>query len=82
MARDAALERVLMVRNAVTRIAKAAGVSTAAVSQWRKVPAWHVETVSRVTGVPPHELRPDLHKPPPASPTVGCDAGTITKRAA
>ncbi|PZW45688.1 pyruvate kinase [Humitalea rosea] len=58
--RDPALEDILARRGAVTRIAGALGISTAAVSQWRRVPAERVEEVSRLFGLEPTALRPDL----------------------
>ena len=41
-------------------------ITPQAISQWSKVPAERVLTVERLTGVPRHDLRPDLY-PPPAS---------------
>jgi pyruvate kinase len=66
--RDPVLHEALQRRGAVTAIAQAAGISTAAVSQWRKVPAWWVLTVAEVTGYSPHELRPDLYPAPMRRP--------------
>jgi DNA-binding transcriptional regulator YdaS (Cro superfamily) len=60
MARDPILEAALQVRLTVKRIAQLAGISSAAVSQWQRVPERHVWAVSRVTGIPAAELRPDL----------------------
>ena len=31
----------------------------------KKLPAEHVQTVSAATGIPPHELRPDIFPAPP-----------------
>lgn len=31
---------------------------------WKKVPALRVQDVARITGIKPHELRPDLYPPP------------------
>ena len=36
------------------------GISPQAISQWRQVPADRVLEVERVTGIPRHDLRPDL----------------------
>jgi len=47
-----------------TQIAKELGISKAAVSRWDKVPANRVLAVSRITGIPCHILRPDLHEAP------------------
>ncbi|MFT9360099.1 hypothetical protein [Acetobacter okinawensis] len=59
--RDAILTEIMMRRNANKRISAACGLSTAAVSQWTRVPRKHVETVSKLSGKQPHELRPDLY---------------------
>lgn len=60
MIRDDVLDRVFSQRMAVTRVAKAVGISTAAVSQWKRVPKDHVQIVADTLGVSPTELRPDL----------------------
>ncbi len=39
-------------------------ISPQAISQWKRVPAERVLDVERVTGVPRHELRPDLYPAP------------------
>lgn len=58
--RDDILTKLLALRGANKRIAAACGISTAAVSQWTRIPAKHVSAVARVTGIPVKELRPDL----------------------
>lgn len=60
------IERAFSQRLAVTRIAEATGISTAAVSQWKRVPERHVLAVSKITGIAPHDLRPDLYPAPEA----------------
>ena len=60
MARDPVLDAALQTRNAVKQIAALCGISSAAVSQWQRVPERHVWAVSRVTGIPHAKLRPDL----------------------
>ncbi|MBF0857625.1 hypothetical protein HKD24_00135 [Gluconobacter sp. LMG 31484] len=47
-------------RGAVTAIAKKCGISKAAVSKWGRVPKWHLDAVSELTGLPVDQLRPDL----------------------
>jgi DNA-binding transcriptional regulator YdaS (Cro superfamily) len=42
-------------------IADPCGVTEQAVCQWAQVPARHVLTVERVSGVPRQRLRPDLY---------------------
>jgi DNA-binding transcriptional regulator YdaS (Cro superfamily) len=45
----------------VKKIAGRCRVSTAAVSQWRRVPKRRVDEVSEVTGIACEVLRPDLY---------------------
>ena len=66
--RDPSLEALLAMRGAVTRIATALGISTAAVSQWKRVPDDRVADVARALGVPPETVRPDLGPVPPDTP--------------
>jgi DNA-binding transcriptional regulator YdaS (Cro superfamily) len=46
-------------------IAHLLGITRQAVSGWYGIPAEHVKPISDFTGIPPHELRPDLYDPPP-----------------
>jgi len=48
----------------MAKIGRELGLSSAAVPQWRRVPPERVLDVERITGVPRHELRPDLYPPP------------------
>ncbi|MFT9016438.1 MAG: hypothetical protein ABF990_11970 [Acetobacter sp.] len=58
--RDPVLNEIMMRRKANKVISEACGLSTAAVSQWKRVPRRHLDTVSRLSGKRPEELRPDL----------------------
>ena len=60
MSRDPILEAALQTRLTVKRISQLCGISSAAVSQWQRVPERHVWAVSKVTGIPANVLRPDL----------------------
>lgn len=53
-------------RGNLTRLAREIGVSHSTVLGWlaTRVPAERVKAVSAVTGIPPHELRPDVFDPP------------------
>jgi len=44
----------------VSRIADACGITAQSVSEWKRVPERHLQTVSRLVGVTPERLRPDL----------------------
>ncbi len=48
-------------RGLKTRIARRLGITHGAVSQWRQVPAERVLDIERETGIPRHQLRPDLY---------------------
>lgn len=61
MERDPILELALRPRMAVTQIAAAIGVTTAAVSQWRRVPERHLAVVAKITRISKRRLRPDLY---------------------
>ena len=39
-------------------------ISGPAISQWKRVPAERVREVSRLSGIPDYELRPDLYEQP------------------
>lgn len=51
-------------RGLISRIAAELGISQSAVSMWERVPAERVVEVERISGIPRHRLRPDLHLPP------------------
>lgn len=42
------------------------GITSQAVSLWRKVPVERVIDVERVTGISRHDLRPDIFGPAPS----------------
>jgi DNA-binding transcriptional regulator YdaS (Cro superfamily) len=62
------LVQVRTVRGTATRIARAIGISRAAVSGWTRVPADRVLAVEGLLGIPRHLIRPDLYQPPPHHP--------------
>lgn len=59
--RDPALEKLFQERGMQRRISAGLGITASAVQQWKRIPAERVIDVSRVTGVPPWVLRPDLY---------------------
>ena len=59
------LERAIEKAGGLVKLAGALGVTKQAVSQWDEVPPLRVLAVERASGVPRHELRPDLYPPEP-----------------
>ena len=53
-------------RGMLAKVAHGLGFTRAAVTKWDKVPAEHLPAVERITGIPRHELRPDICHPPGA----------------
>jgi pyruvate kinase len=51
----------MQIRGATKRLAEGLGISTAAVSQWERVPRDRVVEAARILGVLPCDLRPDLY---------------------
>lgn len=58
------LQRAIDSGGGLAALAGALGITEQAVSQWDEVPPLRVLAVERVTGVPRHELRPDLYPAP------------------
>lgn len=54
------LDRVIAKAGGVNALARQLGISSAAVSVWKRVPAARVAAVARITGLPAAEIRPDL----------------------
>jgi DNA-binding transcriptional regulator YdaS (Cro superfamily) len=48
-------------------LADALGITRSAIEQWPMVPAERVVEISRLTGIPREELRPDLYEPHPTA---------------
>lgn len=63
----AALQRAIVTAGSRGRLARALGISRAAVSQWDVCPARRAAEVERITNVPRYELRPDLYDAPAAA---------------
>jgi DNA-binding transcriptional regulator YdaS (Cro superfamily) len=61
MHRDRALQKAIDAAGTGQRLAGRIGVTPQALSQWHRVPARRVLAVERASGVPRHELRPDLY---------------------
>jgi DNA-binding transcriptional regulator YdaS (Cro superfamily) len=54
----------------MAKIAEELGITRAAVSTWRRVPAERVIAVERITEIPRHELRPDLYGGAAPAPAI------------
>ncbi|WP_421996217.1 Cro/CI family transcriptional regulator [Roseococcus sp.] len=86
--RDSGLTRAIERAGGVNALARALGIASASVAQWRSVPPARVGEVARVTGVSPVELRPDLHAgfaetqaPFAEAEALGLDAAAIAAKA-
>jgi DNA-binding transcriptional regulator YdaS (Cro superfamily) len=70
---DDAMARIRARRGLVGQIATFCGLTRGAVWKWRQVPAERVAQVEAVTGIPRHELRPDICPPPATISQQGDD---------
>lgn len=61
MMEDDALIDAKKAAGGVVALAQGLGISSAAVSQWQRVPASRVLRVEWLTGISRHRLRPDLY---------------------
>lgn len=59
-----ALKRAIEAAGGTAALARPLGITVQAISQWDEVPPLRVLAVERVSGVPRHELRPDLYPAP------------------
>lgn len=64
MANEASPKTLKLDRGGITRLAAELCISSQAISQWKRVPAERVLDVERITGIPRHELRPDIYPAP------------------
>lgn len=59
------VKRAIKAAGGASALARRIGTITPqAVSKWKKIPPLRVAAVSAATGIPQHELRPDLYRPP------------------
>jgi DNA-binding transcriptional regulator YdaS (Cro superfamily) len=63
MTQATAIQDVLKAAGGPAALARELRISTAAVSQWRRVPVDRVLKVEELTGLSRHQLRPDVYGP-------------------
>jgi DNA-binding transcriptional regulator YdaS (Cro superfamily) len=61
MNRDTALTLAIKAAGGTAALAKALGVKSQAISQWKRCPPKRALAVSKASGIPPHVLRPDVY---------------------
>ena len=57
---DISIRDIIKAAGGAVPLAAACGVDRSTPYSWRQVPAEHVAAVSRATGIPAADLRPDL----------------------
>jgi DNA-binding transcriptional regulator YdaS (Cro superfamily) len=58
------LARAIKKAGTANDLARLLGITPQAISQWTEIPIKRAPDVSRVTGIPLHELRPDIFDAP------------------
>jgi DNA-binding transcriptional regulator YdaS (Cro superfamily) len=75
--RDASVVAAIAAVGSMTELSLRLGISIQAISEWKRVPAMRVLQVEQATGVPRHQLRPDLY---PSDVRVGLAEGSLPTR--
>lgn len=57
----AAVTRAIEAAGGTTVLADKLGITQPSVSQWGKIPVERVLDIERLTGIPRHDLRPDIY---------------------
>ena len=66
-ARDHVIDEIISILGGLRAVGEALGVTRQAVSQWKSCPHLQVLKLEKATGIPRHEIRPDLY-PQPKNP--------------
>jgi len=61
--RDLVMRTIYEQRGLGKRISKELGLTYQAVSQWKRVPAEHVQAIAAMLDLNPEDIRPDIFKP-------------------
>lgn len=56
--------RIVEAAGGATKLADYLGCKVQAVYQWNQVPVKRVLDIAKLTGIPPHEIRPDVYPEP------------------
>lgn len=64
MALPEIVQRAAAAAGGPTKLAHRLGLSDDALWQWRRIPVRHIKAVAEITGLPLHELAPDLYDKP------------------
>ena len=54
------IKRIRSIPGLRAKLARSLKLTRAAITQWERIPAERAVEVSRISGIPLHELRPDL----------------------
>lgn len=61
---DQGLQKAITAQGSIAALARELSITRSAICQWDKIPAERVVEIETITGIPRHELRPDLHLSP------------------
>lgn len=62
--KDPSIQKAIEAAGTSKELARRLGITPQALSQWKRVPPLRALLVERVTGIPRHELRPDIYPAP------------------
>lgn len=60
----AQVQKVISALKNKTQLAAKLGLSRQAVQKWTQIPTKHVLVLEEMTGIPRHEMRPDIYPAP------------------